>query len=345
MGPSSSTPLHPTYFCPVHRVYHCFVFLSYTVQPYCGECAVHFFHTDRDVIWMCHHDRQSTTENSAQVLRRSVRELLTEAAPNNGRNSFSEYSRVTENITDEIPKDDITYTEMGSEPLPHPLRPGVGLFSYRTFAGGEAYQPCQSDIHAWGLSQALQVPDQVNDPAFVTARAWSCVIQAAPNLPREVRWVLATIYDFSSLVLRRGGSHQRLRPMRLWLRFWFIVVKRLFRHFGLNAACPYIDWIPRPSQGANGTGDTNTGQMDGRRRRFPSESSSGTVIRHQPSTSETQELGVLHQPNRSETIAIIQQMLREHSTSSGFGNGGAVIFEQNPTDSDPTRAPDPATRL
>jgi hypothetical protein len=120
-------------------------------------------------------------------------------------------------VFDEIPRSDITYRAIGNTLVPHSYLPSVSLFQFRTFRGSLAFQPCSKQIHHLKLFRALRPVEGVHDAVFEQAREWSCFVQAMDDLPRDVRWLLAMIYNFVSEMLRYENTEIYLWNMRNWL--------------------------------------------------------------------------------------------------------------------------------
>ncbi|CAM1502272.1 Fc.00g042560.m01.CDS01 [Cosmosporella sp. VM-42] len=92
-----------------------------------------------------------------------------------------------ESVLSEIPRNDITYTSISSTLIPHTRFPNMYLLEYCTFAGTQAYQPCSNDIDSIGIFQSLTPIETNGDSLFKNARTWSCVMQAMPGLPKDIR--------------------------------------------------------------------------------------------------------------------------------------------------------------
>ncbi|UNI24082.1 hypothetical protein JDV02_009858 [Purpureocillium takamizusanense] len=97
-----------------------------------------------------------------------------------------------------------------------------------------------------GLFDSLQPLEPNGDQVFKEARAWSCETQSILALPRELRWVLANIYNFSNEVLRLPSEESTAWQMRSWLVHWYTVADELFNIFGILAQSPEVDWFSRP---------------------------------------------------------------------------------------------------
>lgn len=162
-----------------------------------------------------------------------------------------------QDVLDEIPRRDATYASLSTTLVPHSRIPGMHLLQYRTFAGAMAYQPCGKDIDISGIFLAINHLDHNGDHLFKTARAWSCVVQSIQNLPKDVRWVLATIYNFANEMLRPELNEDDLWEMRPWLMHWYDVADKLFALFGIFASAPLTDWFLRPTAVTPGVFEQN----------------------------------------------------------------------------------------
>ncbi|KAH7316492.1 hypothetical protein B0I35DRAFT_255122 [Stachybotrys elegans] len=149
-------------------------------------------------------------------------------------------------IMKEIPTGSPTFTGLGARPISYPRVPGLYLFEYVTFAGLKDFQPCANSSLIAELFQALEV-ERKTDHVFQLARAWSCVIQSHARLPREVRWVLATIYNFSNEMLQSQCTDDYSWNMRPWLRYFYKLADQLFSEFEILASSPQIETSGPPS--------------------------------------------------------------------------------------------------
>ncbi len=117
----------------------------------------------------------------------------------------------------EIPRSDVTFHAIGNTLWRHSFLPNVSLFQFLTFRGTLAYQPCSRHMHRLNLFKALKPIQGAQDPVFEQARTWSCSVQAVEDLPRDLRWLMATIYNFATEMLRFHNSETYLWKMRNWL--------------------------------------------------------------------------------------------------------------------------------
>lgn len=150
-------------------------------------------------------------------------------------------------ILDEIPRQDPTYQHIGITLITHTSIPDLTLLEYQTFGGSMAYQPCSKNIDLIGLFDSLYPIERGGDHVFKVARAWSCIVQAIEGLPKDLRWVLATIYDFANEMLRPGLDEDTLWSMRAWLMYWYDLADKLCEIFGVFASAPLTDWFLRPT--------------------------------------------------------------------------------------------------
>lgn len=84
------------------------------------------------------------------------------------------------------------------------------LCRFSTFQGFLALQPCISHERQHVIFDALDEYEAGGDPVFKEARLWACTAQSAPDLPKECRWVVATIYNFAGEMLRPDNSQDYL---------------------------------------------------------------------------------------------------------------------------------------
>ncbi|CEI60994.1 unnamed protein product [Fusarium venenatum] len=111
------------------------------------------------------------------------------------------------------------------------------LLKFITFDGVEAYQPCSRNFNLLNLGEPL-CPIETGDLVFGEARNWSCTEQARPHLPKEVRWILATIYNFACVMLRLSHGENSHWEMRPWLMYLYYVADSLFVENGIPATAP-----------------------------------------------------------------------------------------------------------
>ncbi|PFH61702.1 hypothetical protein XA68_16502 [Ophiocordyceps unilateralis] len=232
------------------------------LQPLCGECAVLYFsRTDgHQAAWLRGLDSHALVTRSHETYTSAVADggaLLHHVIQTHpwreSDNVIPLPDEPSENIGDEIPKEDETYVGLGDELIAHPVprfpATGVYLFQFITFEGAVAYQPCSIDIGR--LFDVLEPLETNCDPIFKQARTWSCSVQAMPFLPKELRWILATVYNFSCEMLRAEVDEMILWQWRAWLMFWYEVFERikdtLYVRFSYLCT-PEPDWYchPRP---------------------------------------------------------------------------------------------------
>ncbi|KAG6108663.1 hypothetical protein E4U31_007479 [Claviceps sp. LM219 group G6] len=147
----------------------------------------------------------------------------------------------------EIPTSDPTYRHLSTNLIPHTRFRNMCLLEYQTFSGAMAFQPCALDVDLRGYFKAFDPIEIGGDPLFRIARSWSCMIQSFKGLPKEIRWVLATVYDFSNEMMRPDTSEETLWAMRQWLMYWFDMAERLFQKYNFPISAPDVDWFCRPT--------------------------------------------------------------------------------------------------
>ncbi|PNY25084.1 Uncharacterized protein TCAP_04979 [Tolypocladium capitatum] len=282
------------YFCPAHHEFHAMFLLDGEPQPFCGECAVLFFDRAPGANWLRQYDLPAVMSNSAQVLddaREDMDALLREidnvrfARRRVGGDPFITPGNLDADVVREIPKHDLTYSSLGTTLIPHARIPNMFLLEYRTFQGALAYQPCSKDIGISGIFKSLCPIDQYGDPVFKQARTWCCMVQAMEGLPKELRWVLATMYNFCNEMLLPGTDEDTLWEMRTWLLHWYTITDRLLELFGIFAYTPDINWFHRPMSRSSYPAASRSESLE-----FPTigpsdsntSSRGGTVIRHRP---------------------------------------------------------------
>ncbi|KAI9163265.1 hypothetical protein HJFPF1_04867 [Paramyrothecium foliicola] len=234
---------------------------------------------------------------------------------------------ISSNVLDEIPKDDRTYQSIGETPIPHRRISGLFLLEYRTFTGARSFQPCSKNIDLSGIFDVLHPLDHNGDPVFKIARTWSCIVQSFEVLPKEIRWVLATVYNFSNEMLRPEIDEPTLWAMRPWLMHWFDIADRLFELFNVSASTPTVNWFSRPRNDKEiGHGATDTANKN-LRRRSSSLSSCGTVIHHEMPQHGHQS-SPPDWPSRRLPMAAIRSWL--NSTEGAASRAGDEVFDPTP---------------
>ncbi|KAK2608457.1 hypothetical protein QQS21_003027 [Conoideocrella luteorostrata] len=224
------------------------------------------------------------------------------------RPHISPGSPAEDNVFDEIPREDATYRYLSSDLIPHRRHPDMYLLEYQTFSGAMAYQPCSKDIDLRGIFEALQPVELGGDGLFRIARAWSCIIQSIHDLPKDVRWVLATIYNFSNDMMLPKTSKNTMWAMRPWLMHWFHVADLLFKTYDLPLSSPSCDWFLRP-ESVTVEYDTDTESESQTSFCYISSGSSDgnqTVIRHGPNCSDPDINGI---EGRAHTITTVPQII------------------------------------
>ncbi|POR33271.1 Uncharacterized protein TPAR_06527 [Tolypocladium paradoxum] len=290
------------YFCPAHLGFHAMFLFDGAPQPFCGECAVLFFDKAHCAVWIRQYDLPAVMSNSAQVLddaRRDMDALLSEIDDTRFESQAAHPDALAPpdglraDVFSEIPKHDWTYTSLSATLIPHTRIPNMFLLEYRTFQGALAYQPCSENMGVCGLFNSLRPIDQHGDPVFKQARTWSCMVQAMEGLPKELRWVLATMYNFCNEMLRQDTDEDTLWQMRPWLLHWYTVADELLETFGIFVYTPDIDWFGRPTSRSRTSpspsesleshtiGPSNSDKSSG----------GGTVIRRSPNGGDERDEG------------------------------------------------------
>ncbi|KAG5984489.1 hypothetical protein E4U55_004613 [Claviceps digitariae] len=200
---------------------------------------------------------------------------------------------------DEATTSDPTYRNLGTELIPHNRFPDMFLLKYQTFSGMMAYQPCSRGIDLQGFFEALGPIERGGDYLFKIARSWSCIVQSIQGLPKDIRWVLATIYDFTSEMMRPGTSEDTFWTMRQWLMYWFTTAEMLFQNYGYPIYTPAMDWFCRPTTVF--VDDYQFSEFDHDDYAFFHQGSissdgNGTVVRH-PSESTANKSAAYHRNN------------------------------------------------
>lgn len=314
------------YFCPAHKTFHALFLLAGTPQPMCGECAVLFFYRAPFAVWIRQYDLAAIMSNQVEVwqdafsnMESHVLEMSRSHAHQRPRDQLLlPPNEPQSDILAEIPKDDVTYTSLSSTLIPHPRSPNFFLLEYRTFQGALAYQPCSKDIDTSGIFNALHPINRGGDPVFKQARAWSCIVQASEGLPKELRWVLATIYNFCNEMLHPDTDENELWCMRPWLMHWFAVADRLLDCFDVFATSPEIDWFQYTTT-LHRNRENSAVDPGSRRDDSPRSSAGGTVVRHAvigaPGSSATRAFPGARTESGSGRLALPQDR-RRHPASA-----------------------------
>lgn len=161
--------------------------------------------------------------------------------------SLLQHSSSSSDVLKEIPREDIIYRSQSTELIKHGRFANMCLLEFRTFSGALAYQPCSKDIDLMGLFNSLHPLDKDGDPLFKDACAWSCVMQAQRGLPKDIRFVLATIYNFAIEMLHPDQDANTFWSFRPWLQWWYDLADRLFSHYRILGSAPDPDWFMRPT--------------------------------------------------------------------------------------------------
>lgn len=226
-----------------------------------------------------------------------------------------------ESDADGIPRNDVTYQWMGNHPTPHPRLPNMFLFQFVSFTGYIAYQPCSMNIDLMGIFDTFISREKDLDYIFKIGRVWSCVVQAHRNLPRDIRWVAATVYNLCMDMLKPDTKAEVSLSMRKWLVHWYNTADQLFRRHGIPATSPDMDWllaVGREHEGYdNGRPLRRRSRSRRRRRRHnrsQSTASDTTVIRnlrHRPGPQSNQRVSRSLQRSDDEVEIWIDQVSHE----------------------------------
>lgn len=277
------------YFCPLHQVYHAIGCRIPVEQPTCGECAAIFFYRSPAAVWARHEDlvaRRSSTNNVTRNAIARLQELVREVPETDAILPMV----LPDDILDEMPIHDPTYTTIDGELTGSKSAPGIQLCQFRTFQGGLGLQPCFEDS-GYGVMFDALLPLEVNkDDIFREARIWACMNQSKPNLPLPCRWLLATVYNFACDVLRFHKDEAHCFRMRAWLHHWYDVADRLAVRLNVELCVPEPDWFGRQhtfrkDDSASESLREMTGTtLQGERYVEHSSSSGETVVRSAPET-------------------------------------------------------------
>ncbi|KAJ4259821.1 hypothetical protein NW762_007753 [Fusarium torreyae] len=241
--------------------YHAILMFKPTAQPFCGECAVVFFHKEPSALWNPLLDCQASIKESASIARDAetdMGQLLTEIQTVAYQDIENLDLRNPQTFLDmpahdAIPIEDITYRKLSSTLIPHPRIPDMFLLRFLTFDCCVAYQSCSKDIDLLGVFNPLHIIEGYVDPIFRAARDWSCIIQASPDLPKD--------------------EEHKIWEMRPWLMHWYEVADNLFSKYGISATAPDPDWFMRPLPGleqpSGSTGHVTEVNSDSRDNRGP----------------------------------------------------------------------------
>ena len=146
----------------------------------------------------------------------------------------------------QIPRQTSFYTSLGTVLIEHPRLPNMFLLEYRNLCGAWGYQTCGPAIDLSGIFDTLRALEKSAHHDFKVARAWACTVQAVHGLPQEVRWILATIYEFANLLLRLDVGNDASDRGRAWLTYYYEVADRLFTWFSVPTTTPRAGHFPRP---------------------------------------------------------------------------------------------------
>ncbi|RBA18678.1 hypothetical protein FPRO05_10326 [Fusarium proliferatum] len=181
-------------------------------QPFCGDCAAVFFHGHSYAFWIHPQDLKASAIQLSSMAHESMRLPPTATNDIRGRVVDMPDSNVFLDMPDHnaIPSAHITYRRLSTILIEHPRIPTMFLLEFMTFDGLRAYQPCCENIDHLSILRPLRAIEYDGDPVFEAAREWSCIIQARHDLPKDIRWVLALIYNFSCTMLQPEQTEEYL---------------------------------------------------------------------------------------------------------------------------------------
>lgn len=164
---------------------------------------------------MRQHDLEAGMTNTQLLMDSTIADIQAMVIENGlneeqGEQVFYPPESISADAEDEIPRGDPTYRFIGTTLIPHQRLPDVHLFQYITFCGHKAYQPCSANMDIMNLFQSLAPVEKEADKIFQKAREWSCIVQALPDIPQDVRWILATIFNFATDMLQPGTEENTL---------------------------------------------------------------------------------------------------------------------------------------
>jgi hypothetical protein len=187
----------------------------------------------------------------------------TSVYPNNGEAVHLPIGRpMTQGLDSLVPSEDLTYTGISMDLVPHPTSPGVKVLQFITANGHVAYQPCCWANEARDLFDALRPLEPHRDTNFLEARNWSCFVQRYECIPRPLRWVMAMMFDLSCKTLRASGRNIQLREAaRNWLKYLYALAARMIQELDYQIEVPVPNWDSDSRYGgyANGNAERHPG--------------------------------------------------------------------------------------
>ncbi|KJZ75901.1 hypothetical protein HIM_04725 [Hirsutella minnesotensis 3608] len=312
------------YLCPAHRQYHAICARpdeSTILQPLCGECAVLFYAGCEWASWLQELDRPMFMSNYHEIILNAggtasalFREVGTTGSPEEQRHirdaladvggDFDVFDRdrgiplprdLMYNVLEEIPRWDSTWASLSETLIPHGYIQDLYLLEFGTFLGPKAYQPCTKHPDVLTLFDWLTPFENNCDPVFGRARICSCIAQATEDLPKELRWVMATIYNFCCEMLRPRSepmTTSETSVMKVWLSHWILIAKILYLVYDMDAPVPEFEWRHLHRGSSNAGWDDSSSVANHERDR--DEATAGPAISSQPSSSRT----VIRRPAR-----------------------------------------------
>ena len=122
--------------------------------------------------------------------------------------------RATQVFLGYVPRNDPTYTLLSAELVNHPHMIGVKLLPYANARGYPMHLPVGPDMKMRSLFNPLcrilhEESPGVADPVMLEARIWACTTQNNWFLPKDLRWVLAMVFEVSCRALRLGCANNQ----------------------------------------------------------------------------------------------------------------------------------------
>ncbi|PTB36336.1 hypothetical protein M441DRAFT_30952 [Trichoderma asperellum CBS 433.97] len=265
------------YFCASHRAYHCMYIDGNLDQPYCGECAPFYYQGYPNIVWQKDLDRHAelpaTRLNNPTIVAyelimmnlaiRANHEAqgqhrhapAADAGPIDYRETLADLLRMP-SANDlprpgiAVPRDHFTYEGLGTVLVGSPRQRGLFRLAFRNYAGAVGWMPCGPDIGRRAEFLNLAQHEEFGDPIFKSARLWACKVQGYLYMPKDIRWVLWSIYMLSNEVLYNSqeDDEQVLWLMRVWLNDLYFTAQKLFDRYQLEMPVPMPehDWLERP---------------------------------------------------------------------------------------------------
>ncbi|TQV93403.1 hypothetical protein IF1G_07981 [Cordyceps javanica] len=188
-------------------------------------------------------DGNPLTDDSADEFQDDVQE----PSPDQCQIDLLLPQELNDDILQEVPFTDPTYTAIDGVLLPSRSGTCMRLCTFKTFQGALALQPCIPKGEHLDLFDALQEWEAAGHDIYKEARYWSCNVQSTPDLPTPCRWLAATVFNFASDMLRPDNTQEYMWNMRAWLFHWYDVAEILFQELDIGLEVPAIDWFHSPT--------------------------------------------------------------------------------------------------